>query len=605
MNFRIKEFANIPPVDSLGHFDPVKHLAKVFKFYKRSTTQQQLHSSSIEISGELGDLYSLIPLSYLHLDDAELIQSLSNLRNTFIEIYPNATMSTFESTKTWLFNSVIENDTRILFLVVDSSLNLQGHLGIWQRDVDTIELDNVLKSPECQVKGLFSNAVIALEGWINELANVSQLDLRVLESNEHARAFYEALGYEFVSKIPMKWVQDSSGGKSLIESSKEESNEAWIKMAKNLEDTFESGVVIPTAGPSITAFEIAYVNDAVRTGWNSHHSDYLTKFSEVFGEYVGAKYVIPTDSCTSALHLGLWALGIGPGDEVIVPDLTWVATANAVKYVGATPVFADIDPQSWCIDPNSVKRLITSNTKAIIPVHLYGYVANVPELERIAKENNLHILQDAAPGIGSSINGRGVASFGDFTAFSFQGAKLLVSGEGGVLTTNNRALYDSAYKIADVGRKPGTFWIEEFGKKIKMNNVTASLALGQMQSVERQIEKKRRIQEWYMDGLQSLKELTFQQEAQDTRSIAWMSSINLSSYNVDRDKVREQLLGLGVDTRPVFPAISTYPIWDKSHSGSPISNAIGANSINLPSGVRLSHKTVDYICKQVIKVIKS
>jgi len=604
MDFRIRESSNVPATDSLGHFNQVEHLQKVFTFYKRSKTLQQAISSSIEISGEIGESYSLVPISVLHLEDNQLIELLCELRNSNIDIYPDSTPTTFESTRSWLKNSVIENDKRILFLVVDNFLNVQGHLGLWQRDEKTIELDNVLKSNECKVRGLFTLAVNALESWINEMANLSELTLRVLDSNQHAKEFYKKLGYATVSSIPMQWVTHPMGNKSLQECSNELANDAWIVMSKNLEKNFEPGITIPTAGPSITAFEIAFVEDAVRTGWNTHHSDYLTKFGKVFGEYVGAKYAIPTDSCTSALHLGLWALGIGPGDEVIVPDLTWVATANAVKYVGAKPIFADIDPQTWCIDPASVRKLITPKTKAIIPVHLYGFVANIPALEQIAAEQNLYLLQDAAPGIGSSIGGEGVAKFGDFTAFSFQGAKLLVSGEGGVLTTNNEELYERAFKIADVGRRPGTFWIEEYGKKIKMSNLTASLALGQMQSVERQIAKKRQIQDWYFEGLKALPDLKFQEEAPDTRSIAWMTSINMSAYQVERDQVRQELLTKGVDTRPVFPAISTYPIWDQIYTGQPISNFIGAHSINLPSGVRLSESAIGYICKQITEVLR-
>jgi perosamine synthetase len=605
MDFRLRESSNIPPTDSLGHFNQVEQLQKVFKFYKRSTTLQQLASSTVEISGEIGESFSLVPISVLHIEDASLIELLCKLRNLHIEIYPNSTPVTLGSTRSWLKNIVIENDMRILFLVVDSFLNIQGHLGLWQRDEKTIELDNVLKSKDCNVRGLFTLAVKAVESWINEVANVSELSLRVLDSNQHAKDFYEKLGYEGVSRSPIQWVTDPDGNKLLTESTNEMANDAWIRMSKCLESDFVPGITIPTAGPSITAFEIGFVEDAVRTGWNTHHSDYLTMFAKVFGEYVGAKYVIPTDSCTSALHLGLWALGIGPGDEVIVPDLTWVATANAVKYVGAKPVFADIDSQTWCIDPEAVRKLITPKTKAIIPVHLYGYVANISALTQIAVEHNLYLMQDAAPGIGSSFDGEGVARFGDFTAFSFQGAKLLVSGEGGVLTTNNQELYEKAFKIADVGRRPGTFWIEEYGKKMKMSNLTAALALGQMQSVERQIAKKRQIQDWYFDGLKSLSDLKFQKEAPGTRSIAWMTSINMSAYQVDRDNVRQQLLTRGVDTRPVFPAISTYPIWDQIYTGEPISNIIGAHSINLPSGVRLKKSTVDHICTQIVEILRN
>jgi perosamine synthetase len=604
MDFRVNESANIPVTDVLGVYSTSGQLKKVFRFYKRSTSEQQLMTSIVELQGDFGIQFSLVPLSILHLENSKVIQQLCDFRNEFISIYPNSIKATYESTRNWLSDLVLNNDSRILFLVIDVLGEIHGHLGFWLRDEDNLELDNVLKSPASNVKGLFSSSVLALEQWINEVVNTSYLNLRVLDSNKHAVKFYEKLEYQEVSREAMMWSTNSDGIRVLVNSEDGHSNEAWIVMKKNLESARRTEKVIPTAGPSITAFEIAYVNDAVRTGWNSQHSEYSSRFSAVFGDYVGARYVIPTDSCTSALHLGLWALGIGPGDEVIVPDLTWVATANAVKYVGAKPVFADIDPQTWCIELKSVESLITSKTKAIIPVHLYGYVADITSIESLAKRHNIRVLQDAAPGIGSSIDGKGVAEFGDFTAFSFQGAKLLVSGEGGVLTTNNKDLFDKAFKIADVGRKPGTFWIEEFGKKMKMSNLTAALALGQMQSVERQIEKKRRIREWYLEGLSHLDKLEFQVEKTGTRSIAWMTSINISNYGIDRDRMREELLALGVDTRPVFPAISTYPIWDETFSGNPVSNWVGANSINLPSGVRLNKSSVQFICEQISRVIE-
>lgn len=600
MDYKSREENHIPLPDVLGKYSTTDQLMKVFRFYKRSTSEQQLMSSIIELSGEHGEVYRLVPISQLHLENPTVIQKMCDLRNHYISIYPNSKIVDFDSTRKWLKDSVVGNDSRILFLVLDNSNEIQGHIGIWQRSERNLELDNVLKSPNSKEKGLFTVALVALEKWINELVNASELNLRVLESNTHAVKFYENNGYGKVFREPMRWVPDQDGSKILIESVDAEADEAWITMSKSLEEFQFEGAVIPTAGPSISAFEIAYVNDAVKTGWNGKHSDYLSRFSQDFAEYVGARYALPTDSCTSALHLGLWALGIGPGDEVIVPDLTWVATANAVKYVGATPVFADIDPRTWCLDPKSVETLITNRTKAIIPVHLYGYVANISAIEKLAKTHNLLILQDAAPGIGSSFNGRGVAEYGDFTAFSFQGAKLLVSGEGGVLTTNSKELYEKAFKIADVGRKPGTFWIDEYGKKIKMSNLTASLALGQMQSVERQIEKKRRIQEWYYEGLSSLGKLTFQLEDSGTRSIAWMTSINLLQYGVDRDSLRGKLYSMGVDTRPVFPSISTYPIWDQTYEGQPVAKSVGANSINLPSGVRLNKKTIDHICAQIV-----
>jgi perosamine synthetase len=300
----------------------------------------------------------------------------------------------------------------------------------------------------------------------------------------------------------------------------------------------------------------------------------------------------------------MWALGIGPGDEVIVPEITWVATANAVRYVGATPVFADIDPVTWCMDPASVEQLVTKKTKAIIPVHLYGYVSDLNPLQQICNKFGLKLVQDAAPGIGSTYLGQGVATLGEFSCFSFQGAKLLVSGEGGVLTTNDPELFARAFKIGDSGRLPGTFWIEMLGKKMKMSNITASLALAQLQSVERQINKKRLIRNWYTEDLSDIEGLSFQNELPNTRSICWMTSIHIDRKGFDRDKFRKRLLELGVETRPVFSPISRYPFWENKVQPQKNAVFIGDHSVNLPSGVALSRSTVAKVSAAVVKSLK-
>jgi hypothetical protein len=241
---------------------------------------------------------------------------------------------------------------------------------------------------------------------------------------------------------------------------------------------------ILTAGPSISPLEMSYVSDAVENGWNLHHSDYLGRFENEFAEFIGSSYALATSSCTGALHLALLAMGIGNGDEVLVPDITWVATASAVMYVGAKPIFIDIDPDTWTIDLKNAEEKITDKTKAIIPVHLYGYGVNMRAVMELATKYSLRVIEDAAPAIGTRINGKMAGSFGDFGCFSFQGAKLLVTGEGGMLVTNSKDLYDRARKIQDHGRRPGTFWIEELGYKYKMNNITAALGLGQIQRVD-------------------------------------------------------------------------------------------------------------------------
>ena len=349
----------------------------------------------------------------------------------------------------------------------------------------------------------------------------------------------------------------------------------------------------------MTAREGIYAYDAAMNGWNRNWSGYLTKLEQRFADYIGVKYALATSSCTGALQIALMALDIGPGDEVIVPDLTWVATANAVRYVGATPVFADIELDTWNLDASSVEALITERTKAIMPVHMYGHPARMTHLTELAKRYNLKIVEDAAPAIGADWQGQRCGSFGEFAGFSFQGAKLMVTGEGGMLVTNNDDLYHKALKIWDQGRNPSrTFWIDAQGVKFKMSNVQAAVGLAQLERVDELIEMKRRVFSWYQIGLENLRRLTLNSEVDGARSIYWMTSIRLDEdAALSRDGLIRELKTNNVDSRPVFPAISQYPIWQNVQAAQPTASRVGNQAINLPSGVCLKKTEVDYVCR--------
>jgi perosamine synthetase len=363
--------------------------------------------------------------------------------------------------------------------------------------------------------------------------------------------------------------------------------------------------MILTAGPSMSARETGYATDAVRNGWNNRHSDYLNAFSESFAQYVGTKYALPTSSCTGALHLSLLALGIGPGDEVIVPDLTWVATANAVTYTGATPVFADVEEDSWCLDPAAFEAAITPRTKAVMPVHMYGHPARMDAIMKIARRHNLKIVEDAAPSIGAEVAGRRTGSFGDAAGFSFQGAKLLVSGEGGMLVTNDDAVYERAHYLWNMGHE-GDFWIGETGWKYRLSNVQAAVGLGQLERVDELIEAKRRIFDWYAEELDGVQGVTLAREASWARSIYWMTSIRVNSeWGVTRDGMRAALRDANVDSRPVFPAISQYPMWTQRQEPGPVAHRIGSDGINLPSGVRLRRHEVARVGEAIRRALAS
>jgi len=409
------------------------------------------------------------------------------------------------------------------------------------------------------------------------------------------------LNYKIIEEVDMRW--DYQKDRDVLVPGFP-ADDVLVKMEKKLVDLISPPNQILTAGPSISSREIVYVNKAVSLGWNLNHSKYIKLFEEKFAQSVGSKYAMTTSSCTGALHLSLLSLGIGPGDEVIVPDITWVATASAVAYVGAKPVFADVDPVSWNITVESIQKVLTNKTKAIIPVHLYGFGAPMPEIVSFAKLNNLFIVEDAAPAIGTEIDGRFAGTFGQFGCYSFQGAKLLVTGEGGMLVSNDEDLMKKAWKIQDHGRKPGTFWIEELGYKYKMNNITAALGLAQIERVDVQIEKKREINNLYKELLSGSDQLSFQEELVKTKSICWMTSIQFTKTSgLDINLLAKYLGENGVDTRPVFPTIHSYPMW-KVDIENPVASYISSNSINLPSGVALTHESVVKISNLILDWVK-
>lgn len=353
--------------------------------------------------------------------------------------------------------------------------------------------------------------------------------------------------------------------------------------------------MILTAGPSITQLEIDYVMDAVRNGVDEHWGDYIKEFERSFAEYIGVRHALSTSSCTGALHLALVALGVGKGDEVIVPDMSWVATASAVCYTGAKPVFADVLPYTWCIDPQDVKDKITRKTKAIIPVHLYGHPARMDELMEIAEEYGLKVVEDAAPAIGAMYKRKRTGAWGHCAAFSFQGAKTLSTGEGGMFVTDDTNLYERVRHLWDHGRAGSGFEILDVGYKYKMSNLQAALGLAQLQRVDELVAKKRQTYFAYCKELDGVDGLLLNEPPSETEKPAyWMTSIVLEKdFRVCRDVLMARLKERGVDSRPFFPQISSFRMFKRQNNY--VAEYLGENGVNLPSGYRLTQKDIEYV----------
>ena len=588
-----------------GTYSTENQVLETFKFMKSGKTYREVLYRSFELKNDRGEAFGYaLPIGHYFEGQKRLINQLMAWRETFNYVYPSRFKVTEEGTTNWLKNALIENEDRLLFLIINSSGDYIGNVGILKIADDRYELDNLIKDNDKSIADtkVIVAAILEIEKFAYSELGITEIELRTLGSNAVAQKFFSRLGYAEFNRYGLKNI--GQNGEVILVESEDGIVEFFVQMKKNLVESQIAQDQILTAGPSISNRELVFVSDATTNGWNNHHSDYLNKFQSEFAEYVGAKYALATSSCTGALHLSLLALGVGPGDEVLVPEVTWVATASAVRYTGATPIFVDIDPATWCIDPNEIDKKITSKTKAIMPVHLYGFGANMTAISQLAKSRNIAVVEDAAPAIGTIIDGKPAGSFGEFGAYSFQGAKMLVTGEGGMLVTSDPELYERARKIQDHGRKPGTFWIEELGYKYKMNNITAALGLAQLERSERQIEQKRRISEWYKELIGNHPKFTMQFESPNTRSIHWMNSITLDeSLPISRDEVMEKLKADGIDTRPVFPAISQYPFWDKKQEAGEIATRVGAQSINLPSGVKLSKKSVERVCEAITSII--
>ncbi len=581
------------------------NIRRELAFLKAARTQSELHLRSIPLEGS--ECY-LLPVAEVHADDDHLIGTLASWRRANQYAYPTRFTVTDGGTKTWLRRGVLDATDRLLFLIMDRHGRPLGHLGFANccGPAGELEIDNVLRGVRDVEPGLMAAAMRTVVKWADRTIWPSGYFLRVLKSNTHALTFYERIDFHPVQEQGLRLHRsgDRESLEPLAADDSRPADDVFVTMRPRSATLDRPTAMILTAGPSISAREVAYAADATAHGWNARWNGYLESFQRAFAEYVGVKHALATSSGTGALHIALAALGVGPGDEVIVPDITWVATANAVLYVGATPVFADVEPDTWCLDAASFEAKITPRTKAVMPVHLYGHPARMDAVVEIAKRHDLFVVEDAAPSIGAEVAGRRTGSFGHFSAFSFQGAKLAVTGEGGMLVTNDESLYQKALSVWDQGRKPGTFWIQSNGLKYKMANPLAAIGLAQLERNDAMVEAKRRIFNWYEEGLCGVPHIALNREAPWARSIYWMTSLLLDdSAPIDRDGLREALRGRNIDSRPVFPAISQYPIWPRPQPPQPVAKRIGDRAINLPSGVCLDRSQVEYVCRTIRDIL--
>jgi perosamine synthetase len=369
---------------------------------------------------------------------------------------------------------------------------------------------------------------------------------------------------------------------------------------------------LPVAGPWITDKEVEYAADAARNGWYGRAGEYPARFEQAMADYLGVRHAVALPHCTAAIHLSLVALGVGPGDEVIVPDATWIASAAPITYVGATPVFADVDEATWCLDPESLAECVTPRTKAVIPVDLYGCMPDMEPVLDVAREHGLAVIEDAAEAVGSEYHGRLAGSFGDTGVFSFHGSKTLVTGEGGMLVTDSDDVHDRVLFLRDHGRPPGDrfFYNTEIAFKYRMSALQAAVGLAQIERIDELVEKKRQLFSWYAEDLAGLEGVTLNPEPVGTRSSFWMVTCLLdTAFGLDTPGLMDRLSQLEIESRPFFHPLSSIPAYagtpgiETAQQRNRVSYRISACGVSLPSALSLTRAQVTRVSTALREII--
>lgn len=363
---------------------------------------------------------------------------------------------------------------------------------------------------------------------------------------------------------------------------------------------------ISIANPVFNGNEKKYLIECIDTGWVSANGRFIKEFEEKFAEYCGCKYAISCSNGTVSLHTILLGLGIGPGDEVIMPTLTYIATANAVRYCGATPVFVDSDAETFNIAPAEIEKKITENTKAIMPVHLYGLPADMDAICKIADKHNLVVIEDAAEAHGAEYNGKKVGSIGKVASFSFFGNKIITCGEGGMITTNDKALYEKMKLLKSQGvSAKKRYWHDIVGYNYRMTNMQAAVGLGQLENIDWHLKQRKRIADLYKKYLLDIPEyVSLQAEPENCRHVFWMSNIVLTDkVSKSRDQVMAEMEDREIEMRPIFYPMHIIPPYYDESVDCPAAEKIAARGISLPSHALLTEIDIEYICDSLKDII--
>jgi len=367
--------------------------------------------------------------------------------------------------------------------------------------------------------------------------------------------------------------------------------------------------MIPVCEPVLDGREIQYVMDAMKTNWISSAGKYISLFENKFSQYCGITYGVACSNCTTALHMSLVALGIGPGDEVIIPDFTLIVSANTVILAGAKPVLVDVDRRTWCIDPSLIEAKITPRTKAIMAVHMYGHPCDMEAIMDVAVRHDLFVIEDCAQSVGAEVNGRRTGAFGDAACFSFYGNKILTTGEGGMVLCRDKKVAERLQLLRNQGFQEPRFVHEVIGFNYRMTNIQAAIGLAQTEMVEEKVAKKRWIGQTYNELLAGQDGLVLPCEEPWAKNVYWMYGIvALDSFGLTKEELMKKLRDKGVDTRAFFCPMSLQPVFKGSDprfpdtsEDFPVSIDLWNRGLYLPSGLGLTRNQIEEIAQKLLE----
>lgn len=363
---------------------------------------------------------------------------------------------------------------------------------------------------------------------------------------------------------------------------------------------------IPVAAPALIGSERDYVLDCLDSSWISSNGKYINAFETAFAQFCSVQHAISCCNGTVALHLALLALGVGPGDEVIVPTLTYIATANSVTYCGARPVFVDSEPETWNMDPALLEARITPRTKGIIVVHLYGHPADMDPILAVARKHGLFVVEDAAEAHGALYKGRKVGSLAHVSTFSFYGNKVITTGEGGMVCTNDDALARKIRQLKGQGQDLNRrYWFPIVGYNYRMTNIEAAIGLAQLEKIDWHLARRREVAAWYQEYLADVSSVRFSPQAAWATNVFWLSSVVLAPGQADRDLVMSRMLDAGVETRPFFYPMHTLPPYLEVAGDYPVAETLARSGINLPSSANLTKLQIARVVAALVSALAS